>query len=699
MGLRLAKGPTPMVIRTVLRRPEGVWQPAISLAALWRTVVPAAIVLILFKLAISDGGRHLETLGRMQIATFLVVAVVWIVEEGRQRALLRGIGVVLVAIAITSIGSVRIEASVRQFILWMMYGGIAYVIAASLAGPRAVERLLDGLTIVGGWLCLIALFMFWGGGDSGLRWYSTFYWPNPFAAFLLLFLPLSVARAVGAGSLRGAGGHLAMSVLLAVSLIFTYSRGAWVIGAITVPLAVALCRPRSWRAVTVRAGVFAAGVTIGVVLLTHAVPTGTTRTVVGRAASIADLGDGSIQGRLHFWRSALKAFADHPLTGTGPGTFEAVHAAYQRDARFYSRDPHNLYVQIAAEMGLAGLAAGGIVLAGLLALWREAYRRAGGETAASMAGIGAGLVAFLLHSGVDMDWSFPANPAMAFALAGVVAAMARPKEGAEISWRQPPHRWLRGAAVVLLVLASAGSYLILAAHHEFAAGREHARAGRWTQAAQEYGRAIRLNPLKATYRGARAAAFVWFTPPDVAGAEADLQRAIDLDRMNATFPLQMGRLILERQAEPSAAVQAEPWLHGAIALDPLNRPEAYRLLGQALQRQSRLDEAEQLYRRALVQYLNRGLDQGMIYLLLWPEVVGLAVDAAELAVSRGEHDKAAEALEALLTEDPNAIPAAVQLSSIYVRLGRRNDAHALLMSVAARHPDHPEVKAALDALR
>lgn len=682
-----------MVIRALLRRPEGVWQPAVSRVRLWRIALPTGVVLAVFKLALSDGGRHAETLMSVQIVMFAMLAVAWMAGGDRHGLLVRGIGAVLLAIAASSVGSVRIEASLRQLLLWMMYGGIALVTAAPRLDQRARERVLDGLTLIAGWLCLIALFMFWGAGNASMRWYSTFYWPNPFAAFLLLLLPLSMARAVHAPTLRGAISHGAMSVLLGVSLVLTYSRGAWLIAAVMLPLAGVLSRPGSWSSGLRRGLAVAIGVGAAVVLLVHAVPAGVTSNVVERAASIADpAADVSIQGRVHFWRSALAVFADHPLVGTGAGTFEAVHSAYQTDPRFYARDPHNVYLQLAAEMGIVGLAAAAFFLVSLVRLWFRVYARGNIEERAVAAGIGVGLLAFLLHSGLDMDWFFPANPAMAFALVGVLATMEAPgsldASTVEIHSRWKPGRRMAGQLGVLLLATGAAGMAsaFLAAHTWFVTGKMHAREGRWDRAAHAYGRAVRWNPLNSAYRGAQAVAWMQVLPGMRTEPERALRRAMSLDRMNASHPIALGYYLATYSHQPAALDAAMNLARMALRLDPRNRPEAYRLLARLHLERGEQDEALAVYRLAGRQYAGAHLASGMQYTLLWPEVVRLYEEWAYLAARAADSEEAIEVLTRLLREDPSWAPGYEQLATIHLRQGDQARADEVLRAGLDRVP-------------
>src|SRR5256886_10091426 len=324
------------------------------------------------------------------------------------------------AAAFSTVWSVQLDASVRALLMWLMYSGMLVATASTLRTPAAARRLVDGTVVVAGWLCLIGLFVFWGAGDSGLRWSSTFYWPNPFAAFLLLVLPVELSRCVHAPAARDALAHGALSVLLAGSLVHTSSRGAWAGLLIVAPLAAFTLRVTPWTRAAFRLALIGLATAVAVVVLTRGPGTPLFEGgLTGRATSISDAADYSLDGHLHFWRAGLAIFADHPVTGTGPGTFGTVHAAYQRDVRYYARDAHSLYVQTAAEQGTAGLVALAVLLSVLATAWISALRASRRtDSYPLVVGIGLGLAAFFVHNGVDMDWMFPANPAMAMLMAG-----------------------------------------------------------------------------------------------------------------------------------------------------------------------------------------------------------------------------------------------------------------------------------------
>jgi len=629
------------------------------------------VVIALFKLAISDGGRDAGATAFAQVVVYATTACLMLAGTLRRTALGTAIAVMAGVAAVSALWSVRPDATIRQVLLWLLYLGLAAVAASTLRSGPTVHWFADALAVVAAWLCLIGLFMFWGAGNPGMRWYSTFYWPNPFAGFLLLVLPLEMVRYVDA-SPRDVIAHGSMSALLAVAFVLTYSRGAWLSLAAVVPVAVVVLRPLPWPRTVGRVLILSAAVAAVVIILTRGAAPVQGGDVVSRAVSVANADDLSIQGRLAFWQSAWAIFRDYP-TGTGAGTFGAVHAAYQRDVRFYAADAHNLYLQTMAELGVPGMVALTAVLATAGGLWVRALRRTRGtELFPVAAGAGLGLLAFFIHSGTEMNWMFPAGPAMAFALMGMLAASDQMRVGAGPQPRQRDYTRVAGA--VVLMLAAAAAILAWVAQQEYALGQRLARQGDWSGATRAYRRAERWNPLQPAYPAARAAALLSIFPQDQKEAEAALRRAMALDPMNASPRLALAVMLLTQPGEAARIADIESLLLGAIARDPLNRPQAYRLLARLYNDEGRADEAGRTLREATLRYRGRRLMNGLTGMLLWPEAAGLIQDWAAWLSARGRRDEAAAILTDLVHEDPQWSPAYLDLAALFLREGRRPDA-------------------------
>jgi hypothetical protein len=127
-----------------------------------------------------------------------------------------------------------------------------------------------------------------------------------------------------------------------------------------------------------------------------------------------------------YWRVALGTWSDHPLAGRGAGAFQ-VEWLRERPFRESVRDAHSLYLETAAELGVAGL----LSLAALLAGGALAARRAGPPAA----GVVAALAVFALHAGVDWDWEIPAFSLAALAALACLVAAAEDRHGPSTTGR------------------------------------------------------------------------------------------------------------------------------------------------------------------------------------------------------------------------------------------------------------------------
>lgn len=66
-------------------------------------------------------------------------------------------------------------------------------------------------------------------------------------------------------------------------------------------------------------------------------------------------GDKTFNGRLYYWIAARSAFANHRLTGIGMGGFSQYFDQYfHRLGNLEAYDAHNVYIQMAAELGVIG---------------------------------------------------------------------------------------------------------------------------------------------------------------------------------------------------------------------------------------------------------------------------------------------------------------------------------------------------------
>jgi putative inorganic carbon (HCO3(-)) transporter len=165
--------------------------------------------------------------------------------------------------------------------------------------------------------------------------------------------------------------------------------------------------------------------------------------------------------RLAYAQAALRMFAESPLVGTGPGTWVAQRIAYTDVPAndFYIPHAHNIYVQVLAESGLVGAAAGVVVAFFIGRLVLRAIR----SSDPSRRGMGwvavLGLAYFGAHQLLDFYANFPpALFAIAIPIAWLDAAeeAERPPRAVSIggrSWRLIQLGWAIGAPAVVLLAA------------------------------------------------------------------------------------------------------------------------------------------------------------------------------------------------------------------------------------------------------
>lgn len=220
-----------------------------------------------------------------------------------------------------------------------------------------------------------------------------------FAGQLLLEIPVALGVALTARERRWRWGAAATAVIGFAALAVTFTRSAWV--GLFVAFALLLGAVLPWGlvalgALAVAAWVFAPGAW-------HA-----------RLHSIADPANGWNRERVIMWRAGLRMFLDHPFTGVGLQDLKPLYLVYRSSASTeVVGHLHNVPVQIAATMGVVGLAAfawlyGSLVRAASAALAPgrgfATRLRAEGLAAGVRLGVTAALAGFLV-AGL-FEWNF-----------------------------------------------------------------------------------------------------------------------------------------------------------------------------------------------------------------------------------------------------------------------------------------------------
>jgi hypothetical protein len=243
------------------------------------------------------------------------------------------------------------------------------------------------------------------------------------AAISWLVLP-AVALAAWAHDRRVRTGAALTALLLALVLLLSQSRGAWLAVAAAL-LAMPLLRYRRWWLVV--AGALAVAAASALIFGVGLMPG-----LLFPVAAAEETTVNTMPGRLELWTRALFMLRDFGLVGVGPGQFEQIalvlYPPFFTGLQGNFFHAHNFYLQAAIDFGVPGLVALVALLLGGGACIVAATRRwatiaiADRPLAALASGVFGSLLVFAVHGLVDAPHVAPPGYALLFSLLG--AAMA-----------------------------------------------------------------------------------------------------------------------------------------------------------------------------------------------------------------------------------------------------------------------------------
>jgi O-antigen ligase len=317
---------------------------------------------------------------------------------------------------------------------------VAYLSVFALAAylfdsGKRKSTLIQGLIFVGCFEATYGIIQYLTGWQKIFTYSKRFYTEdatgtyinhNHFAGLLELIVPFVLAlafysfqrgnkRRQDGGSKQTSRGkspsifqsvfYFFLAVVLMVALVFSRSRGgilASLFSLIFVALLAQLkVRRKAWvvGVFLVLLGMIGYGLWIGL------------DPVLARFEQLREPGYLQLEGRIAIWKDALPLVRNHPLVGTGLGTFGMVFRHYQTErVGNYVDHAHNDYLELASDTGLIGAAL--LFLPIFLLLIRmmisflddpRRYRRS-----VTLGCIGS-TVAILIHSVTDFNLQIPAN--------------------------------------------------------------------------------------------------------------------------------------------------------------------------------------------------------------------------------------------------------------------------------------------------
>jgi O-antigen ligase len=167
--------------------------------------------------------------------------------------------------------------------------------------------------------------------------------PNYYALVLLVVVPLGLSLLRTTTNRIGQILIVSSVVLIGSGVVLTYSRGGMLVLALALGLSLVQLGARLPLMLLVPLGILIAPAPVW-----------------DRLGTLLDpLRDDSVELRVGAQQVAVQMFLDHPFGGVGIANYPVLYEEYSRDlgvaavaSQFY---PHNLYLQVAAETGAAGL--------------------------------------------------------------------------------------------------------------------------------------------------------------------------------------------------------------------------------------------------------------------------------------------------------------------------------------------------------
>ena len=351
-------------------------------------------------LGLSDGGYYDGTWHRAGLALGAVAGIGLLLHRGLRPcklellslSALAGLAALTLLSALWGIAGTEAIREAERCALYVV--GLAALLV--VARPSTIRALLNG--VVGGVVVLAAFGLVDRVASApALDPYqgSLLKEPVGYANALGLLMALGVVLALGLlGDSRGIQRAMLTSAAAAcvVALLLTSSRGAWLSAVVGLGVLAAM----RCRGPVVTAAIASATVVLLLV-----------------AAPRVSLGD-----RPEYWNVALADASEHVVLGSGAGSFDDYWLEH-RPIPAYVRDAHSLYLETAAELGIAGLA---LLLTALGTPLVAAARARDRRLVATAA---AAYVTFLLHAGLDWDWEMPVATFAGLACGAALLVAAR----------------------------------------------------------------------------------------------------------------------------------------------------------------------------------------------------------------------------------------------------------------------------------
>ena len=297
--------------------------------------------------------------------------------------------------------------AIVQYMLWY------FVVIQLIKGEDSAKAITAFFVVTVAALAVYGVYQYAVGVEMPAGWtdhneaslrtrvFAIFTSPNVFGSLLTLAAPMSVSMMLISKSRAAKAAFGAMTLFIAASLAFTFSRGAWIGFMVAVGVYVLVKDKRLIIPCLVAA-----------VLIAVLVPSISGR--IGYMLSPEYIESSLRGGRLVRWMTGLKIFADYPVLGIGLGQFGGAVAMNnnisvivdnQVTEAFYM---DNYMLKTAVESGLVGFTAFMALMYSVFINGLRTVRTAATDVSKELAtGILAGLCGIIVHNFVENIFEVP----------------------------------------------------------------------------------------------------------------------------------------------------------------------------------------------------------------------------------------------------------------------------------------------------
>ncbi|MEJ8553415.1 O-antigen ligase family protein [Tepidibacter sp. Z1-5] len=403
-----------------------------------------------------------------------------------------------------------------------------------------------------GFGCAFKTFSYEGAFRDGII-NSTFQYHNTFGAYIVGALALCMGQISNKNNIK-TYVFTGMSYLLFSSLVFSYSRGAWILAPIAILLVMALINigaikrvlislvsakigflisfsgiyksiesssSKGWMYIilgTIASVVICAlldkivsnikkvsitkkqvfiliiGMSIlGVILIFNDKFISILPTSISDRLSSINLKTFTVVERNVFYKDAVSIIKDYFIFGTGGGGWQALYPQY-RTYEYTTTQTHNYIIQVFIEVGIIGV----VSLIGLyLSTLYSSFKILKNDCNGNIIGVMVACVVLVAHTFIDFDMSIGSYSIFVWSMIGIVSAKHKSNESNELSVVKSKLGYI---PIVLSLIILGYSCMFNLGDYSYDKGYKAFESEDYDQALKYFSKACRYKPFKEEYK-------------------------------------------------------------------------------------------------------------------------------------------------------------------------------------------------------